>query len=113
MGSPPCREDFRRTRQPSRPGHSPDGHQTCARWQQGQDVVERGELSLPQPESHALRSEEHTSELQSRFDLVCRLLLEKKKKKKKQKSITYHNPSHHYPITLHTYTSLSFIHSSN
>src|SRR5699024_11653342 len=28
-----------------------------------------------------LRSEEHTSELQSRFDLVCRLLLEKKKTK--------------------------------
>src|SRR5699024_12467386 len=27
-----------------------------------------------------LRSEEHTSELQSRFDLVCRLLLEKKNK---------------------------------
>src|SRR5687768_18152786 len=30
------------------------------------------------------RSEEHTSELQSRLHLVCRLLLEKKKKKKKQ-----------------------------
>src|SRR5207249_9145145 len=30
------------------------------------------------------RSEEHTSELQSRFDLVCRLLLEKKKENKKQ-----------------------------
>src|SRR5207249_12241156 len=29
------------------------------------------------------RSEEHTSELQSRFDLVCRLLLEKKKKNNK------------------------------
>src|SRR5438132_10207650 len=29
----------------------------------------------------ALRSEEHTSELQSHSDLVCRLLLEKKKKK--------------------------------
>src|SRR2546428_9051236 len=29
---------------------------------------------------HDLRSEEHTSELQSRSDLVCRLLLEKKKK---------------------------------
>src|SRR5690349_22877206 len=29
----------------------------------------------------AVRSEEHTSELQSRRDLVCRLLLEKKKKK--------------------------------
>src|SRR5687768_18168332 len=31
----------------------------------------------------APRSEEHTSELQSRLHLVCRLLLEKKKKKKK------------------------------
>src|SRR5699024_12694668 len=30
--------------------------------------------------SAGIRSEEHTSELQSRFDLVCRLLLEKKKK---------------------------------
>src|SRR2546421_3237400 len=30
------------------------------------------------------RSEEHTSELQSRSDLVCRLLLEKKKKKKRR-----------------------------
>src|SRR5699024_12684937 len=28
---------------------------------------------------NGIRSEEHTSELQSRFDLVCRLLLEKKK----------------------------------
>src|SRR5690242_20791167 len=31
------------------------------------------------------RSEEHTSELQSHVNLVCRLLLEKKKKKKKNK----------------------------
>src|SRR5699024_12654007 len=30
----------------------------------------------PSPISRQLRSEEHTSELQSRFDLVCRLLLE-------------------------------------
>src|SRR3989440_7428333 len=30
------------------------------------------------------RSEEHTSELQSRSDLVCRLLLEKKKKKRRR-----------------------------
>src|SRR5947209_13437440 len=36
---------------------------------------------------HCRRSEEHTSELQSRQYLVCRLLLEKKKKKKKNKSI--------------------------
>src|SRR2546427_11845696 len=34
-------------------------------------------------ESAATRSEEHTSELQSQSNLVCRLLLEKKKKKKK------------------------------
>src|SRR5688572_14142409 len=33
-----------------------------------------------------LRSEEHTSELQSQSNLVCRLLLEKKKKKKKKKN---------------------------
>src|SRR5207249_11419243 len=36
-------------------------------------------LPLPFPDALQERSEEHTSELQSRFDLVCRLLLEKKK----------------------------------
>src|SRR5260221_7293912 len=35
----------------------------------------------PEPECRFPRSEEHTSELQSHSDLVCRLLLEKKKKK--------------------------------
>src|SRR3712207_8684840 len=50
---------------------------------------------------HDVRSEEHTSELQSRQYLVCRLLLEKKKK------ITT-NPNHHirihftYPTTIDT-----------
>src|SRR5690349_22711703 len=34
----------------------------------------------PAAAARALRSEEHTSELQSRRDLVCRLLLEKKKR---------------------------------
>src|SRR5207249_5453200 len=34
-----------------------------------------------------LRSEEHTSELQSRFDLVCRLLLEKKKRKQNLRGV--------------------------
>src|SRR5438067_10388985 len=37
------------------------------------------------------RSEEHTSELQSRFDLVCRLLLEKKKKKDNNRGDQRHN----------------------
>src|SRR5947209_14823550 len=39
----------------------------------------------------AARSEEHTSELQSRQYLVCRLLLEKKKKKKIKQKHTYHD----------------------
>src|SRR5699024_11883075 len=46
-------------------------------------VPPHGEERLRQPEEgfYIIRSEEHTSELQSRFDLVCRLLLEKKKEK--------------------------------
>src|SRR2546429_6673133 len=38
-------------------------------------------LRRPEILAHGQRSEEHTSELQSRLHLVCRLLLEKKKKK--------------------------------
>src|SRR5438034_6843483 len=41
------------------------------------------------PRREAWRSEEHTSELQSHSDLVCRLLLEKKKKKNEKKKNTY------------------------
>src|SRR2546421_1307612 len=37
-------------------------------------------FGVPETRSTTTRSEEHTSELQSRSDLVCRLLLEKKKK---------------------------------
>src|SRR5438132_4666692 len=57
-------------------------------------LFERGLARRPQPELEALitgdgdegpeRSEEHTSELQSHSDLVCRLLLEKKKKKEQE-----------------------------
>src|SRR5436190_23766021 len=39
--------------------------------------------------AQAVRSEEHTSELQSHSDLVCRLLLEKKKKKNRKKQTKY------------------------
>src|SRR5699024_11271204 len=55
-----------------------------SRWNQ----LERGQSSMETKRKHVptwlyklggRRSEEHTSELQSRFDLVCRLLLEKKK----------------------------------
>src|SRR5438046_4388014 len=44
------------------------------------------EISSAGPKKNSGRSEEHTSELQSLTNLVCRLLLEKKKKK-----ITQHN----------------------
>src|SRR3989449_665717 len=46
------------------------------------DYLERERLLVPE------RSEEHTSELQSRLHLVCRLLLEKKKQKKQLKTST-------------------------
>src|SRR5207302_4569516 len=47
----------------------------------GQNDLRRTSIALRE-----VRSEEHTSELQSRENLVCRLLLEKKKKKKKKKT---------------------------
>src|SRR5260221_9772809 len=50
------------------------------------DLSRRAEIlgeSLQESIEPLLRSEEHTSELQSHSDLVCRLLLEKKKKNKK------------------------------
>src|SRR2546422_5253170 len=43
---------------------------------------------LGDPDGLGLRSEEHTSELQSRLHLVCRLLLEKKKKKRRPRKHT-------------------------
>src|SRR5699024_11994404 len=51
-------------------------------------IIQKGQLSASESQAfieelrsvRKARSEEHTSELQSRFDLVCRLLLEKKKK---------------------------------
>src|SRR2546422_5173164 len=58
------------------------------------DVLEP-ELAHGPADPLGLRSEEHTSELQSRLHLVCRLLLEKKKNKK-------HNNTHQWK----TYTTL-------
>src|SRR5690348_18111860 len=56
--------------------------------------------------AHILRSEEHTSELQSPVHLVCRLLLEKKKKNNKQpmtqstiSSLTSFRIPYHLPTT--------------
>src|SRR2546422_1719736 len=62
----------------------------AARWMQDhglrRDLAYRVEVVAPRAGAFAtssgVRSEEHTSELQSRLHLVCRLLLEKKKKTK-------------------------------
>src|SRR2546422_1083281 len=51
----------------------------------------------------AVRSEEHTSELQSRLHLVCRLLLEKKKNKKKIAHIK--KAQHKAPTAYHATTA--------
>src|SRR6266550_8527341 len=58
------RSPSRHRRAPQRPLGAPAEHPRRAR---------------PVPADRAVRSEEHTSELQSRLHLVCRLLLEKKK----------------------------------
>src|SRR5256885_10651977 len=60
--------------------------------QQGPRWVRRpfGDRPLGEPRRrHRDRSEEHTSELQSPCNLVCRLLLEKKKKQTKQNHVLY------------------------
>src|SRR5690349_23888151 len=60
-------------------------------WKEGEStrhevVSSTGVISVA---NHPARSEEHTSELQSRRDLVCRLLLEKKKKNKPKEKHTH------------------------
>src|SRR5256885_3617354 len=53
----------------------------------------RGGRCCPSPSPRITsRSEEHTSELQSPCNLVCRLLLEKKKIRKKEIWSSYYNP---------------------
>ena len=71
-------------------------------------------FALPKPAEGTVpigwdeRSEEHTSELQSRRNLVCRLLLEKnkknkKKKKTKKKSVSGHHICSHPPVSRRSY----------
>src|SRR5947209_20430673 len=55
------------------------------------DGLDLDPVDAPPADGLHVRSEEHTSELQSRQYLVCRLLLEKKKKKNKTKNNTKHN----------------------
>src|SRR5206468_10700734 len=69
---------------PRRPLRRSRGKTADAGMRRGQH--RRGALVSPE----RLRSEEHTSELQSRSDLVCRLLLEKKKKKEHASGCALH-----------------------
>src|SRR2546422_7191091 len=65
------------------PAKSLPNQEPASNWRSSASVCS---CTAPRPlvvRSSVSRSEEHTSELQSRLHLVCRLLLEKKKKKKK------------------------------
>src|SRR5207248_11341699 len=85
-----------RSQPPHRPEHALDlailalGRKTCRRpagrhahqstSAAEQSLVEAASVRISESVGEHTRSEEHTSELQSPYDLVCRLLLEKKKK---------------------------------
>src|SRR5436309_9360992 len=72
-----------------RRGHRPRHRDLAARRRTSARRLRRSLAKPTQEEApiySAPRSEEHTSELQSRENLVCRLLLEKKKKKKNRTS---------------------------
>src|SRR2546422_2626148 len=71
---------------------SPEGSQELSGLIGRDDARERLLDELVRAE--AQRSEEHTSELQSRLHLVCRLLLEKKKKNKIRQSMQLRRAQH-------------------
>src|SRR5437016_13984855 len=78
-------------------GEAGDGRQAVDMVQQLHPDVVILDIGMPNlnglDATRQIRSEEHTSELQSLTNLVCRLLLEKKKKKKKHKK-NKHNKKH-------------------
>src|SRR5689334_24571423 len=89
MPADPCRQGAGRRR---RADHGADDDEHADPRRQGDGRADQGggggrgghrPRLLPRP---GIRSEEHTSELQSQFHLVCRLLLEKKKKKENKKT---------------------------
>src|SRR3712207_8526652 len=69
---------FRSARARRGPGDQKGARDGCGR---GARTHRSGGQTVVRRRAAAIRSEEHTSELQSRQYLVCRLLLEKKKKK--------------------------------
>src|SRR5438876_7726751 len=74
-----------------KPSHS-DGNVSCNHYPHGNLFLYLYRATGPLTRSSNIRSEEHTSELQSPVHLVCRLLLEKKK----NKTIHIHNNYLHH-----------------
>src|SRR5947209_12853020 len=72
----------------------------CLRVRTDRQGRSRGVLATRarQRERPCRRSEEHTSELQSRQYLVCRLLLEKKKKKRKKNKIKSNTKNNNHKV---------------
>src|SRR2546421_2152159 len=92
-------------RSPSRSSaHRPDPHTSARHGERRTPIAacrsRRSPRSAPTPFRAPVvgpRSEEHTSELQSRSDLVCRLLLEKKKKQKTNRLSPASHPTEQTP----------------
>src|SRR5688572_32258356 len=80
-GGVPDRADVRRCAHRSHPQGGLRQESEAEAGAEEEEVEPRETLA-----GRAVRSEEHTSELQSQSNLVCRLLLEKKKKKTKKKT---------------------------
>src|SRR5207249_11382892 len=70
--------DSARTRSPPSPAWTGWGSPTCS----PPNHTRTAPSTTTRSTTRSRRSEEHTSELQSRFDLVCRLLLEKKNRQR-------------------------------
>src|SRR5260221_9079295 len=63
--------------------------------ERGVDLPRRSVLDIIEGLQNTIRSEEHTSELQSHSDLVCRLLLEKKKQRRTLRYAQLHASANH------------------
>src|SRR5207248_2102836 len=72
------------------------GHRRVAACVQGR--VHHAAVPFPPDHSRKARSEEHTSELQSPYDLVCRLLLEKKKEEATTEPLPFYRNYFRYRV---------------
>src|SRR5438046_4519673 len=72
--------------------------------------LKSGSRPIVRVHGHLERSEEHTSELQSLTNLVCRLLLEKKKKKPSTRNTAYHRS---HKNTRHSHPAIALEYNSN